>query len=307
MSSSTNSISLISEELRNGLIINIGISGALGFLFNIFLAWVLIKKIWKGGAHGDIKLCAAVAITDLIVSIGLIFRAIFVKYPYNIIKYHPEWCKVELGTTGQLLVYSGYTIGVVSLERFLLICFNIKFSVCFWFLIIAGFWISQFTIIMIAISNNLQILSKIEVYCTVMPIKSGYAAVMTAVILFFISFFSVIISYTSISIVTFKQSLDKIHMNVPKDVVYKEFRSILAKSLINITIYILVFSGKLFTFLYEISTGKKRTLTMDAVSNGLIVYSSVANSLILLYYNKEVRGLYIDLLLSIKNKLFKSV
>jgi hypothetical protein len=82
--------------------------------------------------------------------------------------------------------------------------------------------------------------------------------------------------------------LESAYLNVPKEQVYSEFRSTFTKSLINISLYILVFIGKIVTIIYEFATGKKRTLLMDIVSNGLVVYSGFVNALILLYMNTEL-------------------
>ncbi|KXN68936.1 family A G protein-coupled receptor-like protein [Conidiobolus coronatus NRRL 28638] len=297
--------SVISDELRDGLLINTAIAGILGVLINSGVIWVLVKKLLKGKAHGDIKLCTFVAVTDIVISFGLIFRSIFAKYPYNIFKYHPNWCKVELGTTGQLLTYSGYSLAVLSIERFLLVCFNVKISVIFWFLCIAVCWLLQFIPAIIGISQDLQTLTKIEIYCTFLPQKAAYIAYIVALVLFLGSYIIIIICYAGITILKFKQCLNQLNLNIPKEKVYAEFRSTFLKSILNICIYQLVFTGKIYTIIYELTTGKKRWLMLDVVSNSLIIYTSVVNTLILLYMNQEVRKSYFDLLKSIKAKLFK--
>jgi hypothetical protein len=297
--------SIISEELRDGLLINTAMAGILGILLNSGVIWVLIKKLIKGKTHGDIKLCTFIAVTDILISFGLVFRSIFAKYPYNIFKYHPNWCKAEVGTTGQLLTYSGYSLAVMSVERFLLICFNIKISVIFWFIFIAVCWLLQFIPAMIAISEDLQTLTKIEIYCTLLPQKTAYIAYMISLVLFLCSYCTVIICYAGITVLKFKQCLNQLNLNIPKEKVYAEFRSTFLKSLLNICIYQLVFTGKIYTILYEIITGKKRWLLLDIISNSLIIYTSVVNTLILLYMNQEVRNSYFGLLKSVKAKLFK--
>jgi hypothetical protein len=101
-----------------------------------------------------------------------------------------------------------------------------------------------------------------------------------------------------------KQCLNQIQLNVPKEKVYKELRSTLVKSLINIFIYYLVFSGKVFVYIYEATTGKKRGIEADIASNLLISYTSIANALILLYMNTEVRKNLFERLKSAKSILF---
>jgi hypothetical protein len=295
----------ISEKLRDGLLINIGLSGALGLIFNLLLSWVLIKKVRKRGVHGDIILCTFVAITDVVVSITLIIRSIIAKYPYNLLKFHPNWCKFDVGFTSQLLLYSGYSLGVVSIERFLLICFNIKLNVGIWFGLIFLTWTSSFTLVMISLGQDLQILTKTEVQCGLNPVGVAYIVFSVALGCYFASFFIIIGSYCSITIIKFKQCLNQINLNIPKEQVYTEFRSTLAKSVINICFYLLVYFPKVYVALYEFSTGKKRTAVMDIFSNSTIVYSAVVNAIILLYMNQEVRNSFIQLLKDIKSIFIK--
>ncbi|KXN65107.1 hypothetical protein CONCODRAFT_13418 [Conidiobolus coronatus NRRL 28638] len=226
----------ISKELRDGILINIGLSGGLGLIFNLLLSWVLIKKVAKKGAHGDIILCTFVAITDVFIRIGA-----------NLI----------LGLLLSLLIFSGYSLGVLSIERFLLICFNITFPVYTWFILIFIAWGSQFTLAIMSLTQGLQILSKTETQCSALPQGIGYIFVSVAVIFSFISFFIVITSYCSIMITKFRQCLNQINLNVPKDQVYIELRSTATKSIINIVFFLIVYMPKYYVAVFEVTTGKK--------------------------------------------------
>jgi hypothetical protein len=305
MSSTAPAPTLISEELRDGILTNIGLSGALGLVFNLLLSWVLIKKVTKRNAHGDIMLCTFIAITDVVLSLALIFRAIFGKYPYNIFKVHPYWCKFDLGFTSQLLIYSGYSLSVLSIERFFLICFNIKFPVYIWFILIFIAWGSHFTLVMMSLIQGMQVLTRAETQCTVLLVGISYILTYVGVAYFFTSFVIIITSYFCIMATKFRQCLNQINLNVPKDQVYIELRSTISKSIINILFYLFVYMPKLYVTAFELITGQKRTLMMDIVSNGTIVYSATANALILLYMNQEVRKSFIQLLKDIKSLFIK--
>jgi hypothetical protein len=285
-------------------LVDIVLCSVLGLTINSLVLCVLLKKLRKGGAHDDIKICTFIAVTDFLVSIGLMIRAIFSNVPYNIFGVHPNWCKFDLLTTGQLVMYSGYSLAVMSIERFLLICFNIKLSVYIWFGLILGTWTPQFIIAFYsAVGYNLQYFTKLETSCSLSPPKPAYYAFLYATSLFFISYFLVVFCYISIMAKKLKQCLNQIGLNVPKERVYSELRSTFAKSMVNIIIYILVYAGKLFTICYELSTGLKRTLLMDYVSQNLIQYCCVVNSLILIWMNTEVRKGFFELLDSIKSSL----
>ncbi|KXN65695.1 family A G protein-coupled receptor-like protein [Conidiobolus coronatus NRRL 28638] len=291
------------DEMAIFNIANLSVCGTLGVIINSLVLWVLFRKVRKGGAHEDIKICAFVAVTDLLVSIGLLFRAIFSQVPYNILKYHPNWCKFDLLTSGVLLLVSGYSLGVMSWERFILICFNKKLSIYVWFGLIFALWTPQFVLICFSASENLQFFTRIETSCSLLPVRVAYYSFAYALSMFFISFFSVVFCYFCIMITKFRQCLNQLNLNVPKDRVYSEFRSTLVKSIINILLFIGVYAGKMYTGLYEISTEKKRTLLMDFVSQNLLQYSAIVNSLILLYMNVEVRKSFFELLREIKSKV----
>jgi hypothetical protein len=305
MSSPASPSVVISEELRGGILINFGLSGALGLIFNLLLSFVLVKKVTKRGVHGDIILCTFIAITDIVLSLALIFRAIFAKYPYNIFKVHPYWCKFDLGFTSQLLIYSGYSLGVLSIERFFLICLNIKFPVYTWFILIFIAWGSHFTLAMMSIGQGLQMLTRTETHCILVIQGIAYIFICVAIVYFFASFAIVITSYFSIMIIKFRQCLNQINLNVPKAQVYSELRSTVTKSIINIALYLIVYMPKIYVVLFEVATGQKRTLMMDIISNGTIVYSGTANALILLYMNQEVRKAFIQQLRHIKSTFIK--
>ncbi|KXN65696.1 family A G protein-coupled receptor-like protein [Conidiobolus coronatus NRRL 28638] len=283
---------------------NIVVCSVLGITINSLVLIVLLKKLRKGGAHDDIKICTFIAVTDFLVSVGLMIRAIFSNVPYNIFGVHPYWCKFDLLTTGQLVMYSGYSLAVMSVERFLLICFNIKLSIYIWFGLILGTWTPQFVIVVIsAVGYNLQYFTKLETSCSLNAAKPAYYSYIYATALFFLSYFLVVFCYISIMVKKLKQCLNQINLNIPKDKVYSELRSTFAKSIVNIVLYILVYAGKLYTACYELYTGLKRTLLMDFASQNLIQYCCVVNSVILIWMNTEVREGFFELLNSIKSSL----
>jgi hypothetical protein len=290
--------------LKNGILINYGICGVLGILLNTLILAVLISKVKKGKAHVDIKLCLFIVSIDMVISIGMIFRSIFMKYPYNLIKYHDAWCKVEVLIMGQLLICSSYSLAVMAIERFLLICFNIKLSACFWFSFLALAWVIELSCGSICAYYNYNILTRTETYCTFSFTGVCRSGFIVNICIFYFSFFSVSICYFGIVTFKIKQCLNQIKLNVPKGIVYKELRSTLVSSFINILVYYLVFSGKLFVFTYELSTGKKRKLLLDVVSLMLISYTCIANAIILLFMNLEVRKNFFMLLKNAKFRLF---
>jgi hypothetical protein len=298
------SLLAVTEELQNGILINYAICGVLGICLNASILVILIPKVRKSGAHADTKICLFIAIVDTIISFGMLFRSIFLKYPYNLIKYHDSWCKADVLIMAQLLLCSGYSLAVMAIERCSLVCFNIKLSAYFWFGLLASLWIVQLSFASVCAYYNYNMLTRTETYCTFSVFGACKPTYFVSLSLFYISFFSISICYFGIMAFKIKQCLNQIQLNVPKEKVYSELRSTLAKSLINILIYYLVFSGKVFIYTYETITGKKRTLEIDIVSHLLVSYTSVANASTLLYMNSEIRKNLFTMLKNAKSKLF---
>jgi hypothetical protein len=283
------------QSIQDAMLINFGICGLTGFILNSLVLCVLIGKLRKRGTHTDVKICTLVASTDLLASMGILFRSIFTKFPYNIIKVHPNWCKFDALIT-IIINCSGYALGVMSAERCLLICFNIQLSIWFWLTIIFSIYLLKIILAILSIVYDLQILTSAQVSCVYVAINIGYYGYLFGTIFFVISFISVLVSYFGIIITKSKQCLNQINLNVPKETVYKELRSTLFKSLINMALYLLCFSGKLYGLLYLLIFGLNRPMMVEIVSQSMVCWSAAVNSIVLLYMNTEVRNSFISLL-----------
>jgi hypothetical protein len=295
-------VAFASQEIQDGMTINYAICGVLGLILNSLVLYVLTEKLKNRGAHTDVKLCAFVAVYDIISSLGLIFRSIIVKFPYNLLKANNDWCKVDIFIV-QDLNCSGYTLAVMSMERFLLICFNIQFSIWFWIILLLAIFTLIYSLSIVCIVKNLIGLTTTGVTCTLVATEVCYYGFLVTTIIFLISFTVVLVSYFGIMSAKAKQCLNQINLNVPKETVYSELRSTLFKSLINILLYVFVFIYKIYGLVYVIVTGKKRTLMVEVISQSTIAYSCVVNALILLYMNQDIRVSFIDLLKRIKSKI----
>lgn len=296
------SLSPISEDLKLGLQINLAACGVLGLALNSILIWVLVRKTKR--SNTDIQICKFVAISDTLVSCGLLFRSIFTTYPYNILQAHPNWCKFDALITNQGINCSGIILGIMSAERFILICYNIKLSIKFWLILLISIIIICFSLLIVCVINDMQFLTQLEVSCSVKSLGDCYYGFLGTTIFFFVAFTTVVSSYAGIMIFKVKQCLNQLNLNIPKDKVYLELRSTLMKSLSYILLYLTVFSGKFYTLSYIIITGQKRTLAMDIWQQSLISWSPISNVVILLYMNNEVREAFTNQLKSIKLSVF---
>jgi hypothetical protein len=290
------------QSIQDIMLINFGICGLIGFTFNSLVLCVLVSKLRKHGAHTDVKICTFVASSDLLASMGILFRSIFAKFPYNIIKVHPNWCKFD-GLITIIMNCSGYTLGVMSAERCLLICFNIQLSIWFWLIVILGIYLIMMILTISSIVYDSQILTSAQVSCVYNNIGVGYYGYLFGTLFFIISFISVLVSYFGIIVTKSKQCLNQINLNVPKETVYKELRSTLIKSLINVTLYLFCFSGKLYGLLYLLIYGLNRPMMVEVVSQSMVCWSSAVNAIVLLYMNTEIRNSFIALIKRFKFSL----
>ncbi|KXN65698.1 hypothetical protein CONCODRAFT_12643 [Conidiobolus coronatus NRRL 28638] len=93
---------IYTDNLKIGNTINLTICEVLGYL-----------KSPENGVLMEIKISTLVSVTDLLVSIGVLFSTKISQITYNIIKYYPNWCKFYILATDQLVIYSGYNLGVI--------------------------------------------------------------------------------------------------------------------------------------------------------------------------------------------------
>jgi hypothetical protein len=290
------------ERLRVGVLVHIFICGLLGLLINAPIVFILSKKLTRK-CHVDTQLCAIVSITDIIVCFCSLFRAIFTKFPYNLIETHYGWCTFDLLSGSQFNLISGYFLAIMSVERFLLICFNIQLSIYIWYTILVLATLPQYIAASVSAYYGLAMIVKIKVYCTVMSKSSGYIVFIIINSMFVLSVISVLFSYIGIVIVKYKQCLNQLSLNIPKTQVYNECRSTLSKSFLYIILYLLIFSGKIYSITFELITGQKRTILMDTIATCLIACSSFINAVILLYMNQEVRISFIGLISKLRQKI----
>jgi hypothetical protein len=267
----------------------------LGLIFTSTLLFVLYKKRKKSKSSDIILTIVAVSV-DCVASGGLLFRAIFSQYPYNILKEHFGWCSYDTFINALFLNYSGFILGIVSLQRMLIIVFNFRVSVWTWLFItiLMIFTIWGQTIYQI-VNENIQ-LSIIGVFCYAKNNDMGKPVFLTLVTCTLATYFLTIISYISIITFSCKQCLKQLDLNLDKSVVYKECRVIVFKSLLFLIPYILIYSGRVYCWLYEFSTGNTRTFNMDYVSIILLSSCVVVNCLTILYMNNNVNTEFINFL-----------
>jgi hypothetical protein len=275
-----------------------------GLIFSSTILIILSKKL-KKTKHSDTILTIVTLSIDCVASFGLLFRAIFTQYPYNILQVHFNWCVFDYFLNTHSLSFSGIALSILSAQRMLVILFNRRLS--------NWIWISMLLIIISIpwgmaiyhiVYSNVQ-LSAIKVFCIGKTIDKGNPIYLILIIYTVVSYLITIISYISIIIFSCKQCLNHLNLNIDKQTVYRECRGIIFRSLLFLFSYMLTYSGRMYTWVYEYSTGKPRTWTMEYVSIILLSTSVVVNCLTVLYMNKEVNNEFIKFLVKLKSTLYR--
>jgi hypothetical protein len=274
-----------------------------GLAFSSMLLIILGKKL-KKNSHSDTILTIITVSIDYIACFGLLFRAIFTQYPYNILQVHFNWCAFDWFLNTNSLSFSGISLGILSAQRVLVIIFNRRLGIWVWIniLLIPIFIIWGLGIYLIVHDNiNLSIIKVLCVPKINVITKPFYLTLIT----FTLSAYVItIISYISIIIFSCKQCLKQLNLNVDKQVVYRECRGIIFRSLLFLISYMLIYSGRIYTWIYEYSTGKPRTWTMEYVSIIQVSSCVVVNCLTVLYMHKDINNDLLNFLFKLKSTIY---
>jgi hypothetical protein len=263
------------------------ITGLLGLAFTSILGWILIKKIRKS-KHEDTILTLMTVIFDFLASFGLIFRSIFTQVPYNILKYHPGWCAYDALVNSFMPVFSAVSLSILSLERVLLIVFNLKFNIFVWIGLFLIITLIPFCHCIYITVMGYQILSQLEVVCTYKMNSDTSKNYIISIITSLGSFIVTCACYILLIWFSSKQCLKQLELNIDKSKVYAEFRTILAKSLLFMIPYVILYSAKPYCWIYEWVTGARRTFTMEYTANIMYSFTVIVNCLTVLFMNKEI-------------------
>ncbi|KXN72876.1 hypothetical protein CONCODRAFT_4270 [Conidiobolus coronatus NRRL 28638] len=267
---------------KDGLVIQSLIFGILGIILSSFILLQLAKK--KKPRHIDTILSATAVIISLLGSIFIIIRGVLIKWPYNIFAYYPETCIGEYMLASQFNLIIVYPISLLSLERLLLIIFNLKFKGFYWLLILALFLLLHFTLTCIICYQRSFVLSISAFGCNTNPHSYWNFLTKYFMFAFILGFIIVTVSYISIIIVQYKRSIkSQLELNLNKVTVMRENKIILVKASIIILCFIISYSGKISCWMYQWITGNRRPWTLDYLANMLHLMHNFINCLIVIY------------------------
>ncbi|KXN70174.1 hypothetical protein CONCODRAFT_7317 [Conidiobolus coronatus NRRL 28638] len=255
--------------------------------------------------HPDIILTIFAVSVDCIASGGFLFRAIFTQVPYNILEIHYSWCTYDVLVNNLFITYSGHVLSILSIQRMLLIVFNIRVNIIFWIVIAVALCLFSWIQALIQSIKGYAGLSMLKIFCFIKssspPSKPFYYTLLVTTVL---TYSTTIISYLTIIVFSVKQCLKQLELNLDKTKVYRECRTIILKSLFFLLPYMTIYFGRMFCWFYELSTGKPRTWNMEYISMALYSSSIIVNCSTVLYMNKEVNKEFINLVINLKRAVY---
>jgi hypothetical protein len=285
---------LATQEIAKDFLIPFSVQGLIlgiaGCVLTVPVICILLKSNLKK-LHPDLIMSGVLCFNNLIISISLLFTSIFILCGYNAIVYNDYLCDAQLVTFVSPLGINSYIIGLISIERCLLIVYNIKLSNLFY--IISTFIL--FAIPMGVTIRNLTvdhfIVSISGVYGMASPAMSTKFPVLAVYLgLGLISMVAAIVSYGIILIFRISHlNRNRRNLNISKEEIFKQKLRIILKSVLILFVFIFNHSGKLWVLFSDVVLKAPRTFLADAITQNLMIYSTVTDVTLLLVMNIEIR------------------
>jgi hypothetical protein len=285
---------LNTQEIAKDFLIPFSVQGLLLGVAGIVLAIPVICILLKSNIkklHSDLIMSGILCFNNLIISISLFFTSIFILCGYNAIVYNDYLCDIQLITMVIPLVTNSYVISLISVERCLLIVYNIKLSNLIYILSTFILFAIPMAFAIRGLTISHTIISISGVYSLVSPAMSTKFPILAVYLgLGLISMVAVIASY--INILVFRIShinQNRQNLNISKEEVFKQKLRIILKSVLILFLFIFNHSGKLWVIFSDVILKIPRTFLVDAITVNLIIYSTVTDVTLLLVMNIEIR------------------
>jgi hypothetical protein len=269
----------------------------IGLVLTLPVLLIIYKSNWKK-LHPDLFMSSILCFNNMCISIGVFFTSVLILAGHNMIVYNDYLSDTQYMMMNIPLIINSYLIGLISIERCLLIVFNIKLQKSVYILLSFSLIIVPTSFGIWGLTKSHSIISISGVYATSPPAKSSrFYVLLCYLILGLLSMASVTISYGIIVIFRFRQlSRNQRELNIPKKQVVQEKLTIIFKSALILLVFLSVHFGKIYIFFIDIVLNIHRTFMIDAVSENLIIYSVISDVLLLLYMDTVIRKKFFILL-----------
>ncbi|KXN65203.1 hypothetical protein CONCODRAFT_13290 [Conidiobolus coronatus NRRL 28638] len=272
------------------------ILGVAGCVLTVPVICIVLKSNLRK-LHSDLVMGGILCFNNLIISISLFFTSMFILCGYNGIVYNDYLCDIQMTTMVIPLLINSYIIGLISVERCLLIVYSIKLSNLIYIISASILYAIPMAFLIRGLIVGHAIISMTGVYAMASPEMSTKFPILAVYLgLGLISMVAVIASYIIILIFRISHiNKNMQNLNLSKEEAFQGKLRILLKSLLILFAFIFNHSGKLWVLFCEIVLKLPRTLLADAITENLIIYSTITDVTLLLVMNIEIREKILEL------------
>ncbi|KXN64737.1 hypothetical protein CONCODRAFT_14018 [Conidiobolus coronatus NRRL 28638] len=285
---------LATQEIGKYFLIPLSVQGLIlgvaGGVLTVPVICIVLKSNLRK-LHSDLVMGGILSFNNLIISISLFFTSIFILCGYNAIVYNDYLCDTQLVTFAIPLLINSYIIGLISFERCLLVVYNIKLSnlvyIIITFILFAVPMVNAFR----GLLMDHYLVSVAGVFATPSPAMSTkFPALALYLGLGLLSMVVVITSYINILIFRISHlNQNRQNLNISKEEILRQKLRIIFKSLLILFAFIFNHSGKLWMFFADVVLKMPRTFLLEAITENLIIYSTITDVTLLLVMNIEIR------------------
>ncbi|KXN72875.1 hypothetical protein CONCODRAFT_77603, partial [Conidiobolus coronatus NRRL 28638] len=263
--------------------------GVLGGTCTAYVIMQLLKR--RKPYHIDTILCLIATGVDFLISIGLMIRGLLCKFPYNTLAYHTkQLCPFEFLTVSFWTMAGAYCVGVMAMERYLLVVYNKHLPRYVWFSILALAISIQFGLMCAVAGSGSLVLSNIAVSCVVGPNTPLEFFPKASAVLYIITYIVTVYCYIGIMVTQCLRTIsNRKNLNISISQTKREIIPIILRASLILILFTIGYGGKIYCWVWEWVTGKLRTWTMDYTANMLLNLNSIFNLLIILYMNNELK------------------
>ncbi|KXN67603.1 hypothetical protein CONCODRAFT_10294 [Conidiobolus coronatus NRRL 28638] len=266
------------------------IFGLIGLSLTLVIL-ISIRQILRKSIGSHLLICFGILIVDITLSLGNIILGLAGLVDDKYIVYNQWFC----GFVDLVFVGGGYVsiwyVGLLSLERGLLIIHGISLPSALWlFMLIVelGLFLS---INLIAISENQVGLANLGTYCfATFDFYLGSIATYIYYTLMVLSIIITIYSYIGIAVIQRKrawQDIENLHLN--KDETLHSANKIIFKVLALLILYLGANLLEAVIQTIEITTGEVRSSELDFTSILLTNCNPIVNSIVLVQFHEPVK------------------
>jgi hypothetical protein len=264
--------------------------GLIGLSLNLIII-ISLKQLVQKRINSHLLICIAILVIDIILCLSNIIIGISGLLNDQYIVFNEWFCNL------QLLLYIGgnyisvWYVGLLSLERGLLIIHQISLPRTFW-LVVMGIELLIFLVInIIAITNNKVGLATLAVYCVIKyDLDLGQVATYLYFSLIVLSVLITIYSYIGIAIVQRRRAWKDIReLNLDKDDTLKGANRTIIKVLALLALYLITNGCDMVNSAIEIAFNIERTIQTNFVAICLLNCNPIVNSIVLVQFHESVK------------------